>query len=90
MQPALGTGERCSTCAWIDSSPTMRGRSDGLVKPSKYSTIPDVDGQSLTGATRLYEKAGMHPVYKETLYEKELRPGVELATQALLEADPHG
>jgi GNAT superfamily N-acetyltransferase len=46
-----------------------------------------VDGQSLTGATQLYEKAGMHPVYKETLYEKELRPGVELATQSLSEAD---
>jgi ribosomal protein S18 acetylase RimI-like enzyme len=45
-----------------------------------------VDGQSLTGATRLYEKAGMHPVYEETLYEKELRPGVELATQSLSEA----
>ena len=46
-----------------------------------------VDGQSLTGATRLYEKAGMHPVYEETLYEKELLPGVELATQSLSEAD---
>ena len=46
-----------------------------------------VDGQSLTGATRLYEKAGMHPMYEETLYEKELRPGVELATQSLSEAD---
>jgi len=45
-----------------------------------------VDGQSLTGATRLYEKAGMRPVYEETLYEKELRPGVELATQSLAEA----
>jgi hypothetical protein len=46
-----------------------------------------VDGQSLTGATRLYEKAGMHPVYEETLYEKELRSGVELATQSLSEGD---
>jgi mycothiol synthase len=49
-----------------------------------------VDGQSLTGATRLYEKAGMHPAHQETLYEKELRPGVELATQSLAEQDTHG
>lgn len=42
-----------------------------------------VDAQSLTGATRLYEKAGMHPARKEALYEKELRPGVELSTQSL-------
>lgn len=43
----------------------------------------DVDAQSLTGATRLYEKAGMHVVYQENQYQKELRPGVELSTQAL-------
>lgn len=43
----------------------------------------DVDAQSLTGATRLYEKAGMHIVYQENQYQKELRPGVELSTQAL-------
>jgi mycothiol synthase len=42
-----------------------------------------VDSQSLTGATRLYEKAGMN-VFREYLaYEKEIRPGVELATQSL-------
>ena len=49
-----------------------------------------MDGQSLTGATRLYKKAGMHPARQETLYEKELRPGVELATQSLSEGDAHG
>jgi GNAT superfamily N-acetyltransferase len=49
-----------------------------------------VDGQSLTGATRLYEKAGMHPAYKEALYEKELRPGIELSTQSLPEGASHG
>jgi GNAT superfamily N-acetyltransferase len=49
-----------------------------------------VDGESLTGATRLYEKAGMHSIYQETVYEKELRPGVELATQSLAEEDAHG
>jgi GNAT superfamily N-acetyltransferase len=49
-----------------------------------------VDGQSLTGATRLYERAGMRPAFKETLFEKELRPGLELATQSLPEAGPRG
>jgi len=49
-----------------------------------------VDAQSLTGATRLYEKAGMHPARREALYEKELRPGVELSTQTLPEEGAHG
>lgn len=42
-----------------------------------------VDAQSLTGATRLYERAGMKPdpARQFDLYEKELRPGVELSTQ---------
>lgn len=46
-----------------------------------------VDAQSLTGATRLYEKAGMHPDPERqiSIYEKELRPGVELSTQNLEE-----
>jgi mycothiol synthase len=42
-----------------------------------------VDASSLTGATRLYEKVGMRAVRHFTLFEKELRAGVELATQAL-------
>ena len=40
-----------------------------------------VDAQSLTGATRLYEKAGMRADETGHAYEKELRPGTELATQ---------
>lgn len=42
-----------------------------------------VDAQSLTGAARLYERAGMHPLVHYDAYEKELRPGVELAVQSL-------
>ncbi|HEU5348820.1 MAG TPA: GNAT family N-acetyltransferase [Ktedonobacterales bacterium] len=45
-----------------------------------------VDAQSLTGATRLYERAGMHPLLHYDVYEKELRPGVELAVQSLDDA----
>jgi mycothiol synthase len=39
-----------------------------------------VDAQNLTGAVRLYEKAGMcsDPKWEYSMYEKELRPGVEL------------
>jgi len=38
----------------------------------------DVDADSLTGATRLYESVGMTPVRSETAYLIELRPGVDL------------
>jgi len=40
-----------------------------------------VDATSLTGATRLYERAGMRVEHAWDLYEKELRPGVELSNQ---------
>lgn len=40
-----------------------------------------VDAGSLTGATRLYEKAGMHTFRHYNAYEKELRPGRDLTTQ---------
>lgn len=42
-----------------------------------------VDAQNLTGALRLYEKAGMRMYRKFDTYEKELRPGVELSTQTV-------
>ena len=42
-----------------------------------------VDAASLTGATRLYERAGMKPVRESVAYEKELRPGKDLARRTL-------
>ncbi len=42
-----------------------------------------VDSQNLSGATRLYERAGMHVVQLHHQYEKELRPGTELRTQSI-------
>lgn len=42
-----------------------------------------VDAENLTGALRLYEKSGMHIHRQQNLYEKELRPGVELANISL-------
>lgn len=44
-----------------------------------------VDASSLTGATRLYEKAGMHVFRQYNSYEKELRPGLDLTTQTITE-----
>lgn len=40
-----------------------------------------VDADSLTGATRLYEKAGMHADQKWVSYEKVLRDGREMSRQ---------
>jgi mycothiol synthase len=46
-----------------------------------HSVYLGVDAQSLTGATRLYERVGMHVVRQYKNYEKELRAGKELSTQ---------
>lgn len=43
----------------------------------------DVDSQSLTGAQRIYQRAGMQTVKELVRYEKELRAGVELSTREL-------
>src|SRR5262249_35949097 len=42
-----------------------------------------VDAQSLTGATRLYERVGMRSVRQWDAFEKELRSGRDLAVRAL-------
>jgi mycothiol synthase len=42
-----------------------------------------VDASNLTGATSLYTKAGMHIYRQYDRYERELRPGIELGTQAV-------
>ena len=42
-----------------------------------------VDASSLTGALRLYERAGMWVQRQFNQYEKELRPGKELAVESL-------
>jgi ribosomal protein S18 acetylase RimI-like enzyme len=44
-----------------------------------------VDSQNLTGATRLYERAGMRVIRQFDRYEKEIRPGIELSVQTLSE-----
>lgn len=49
----------------------------------KEKVVLGVDSESLTGATRLYEKAGMHVDREYISYEKELRPGADLITRAV-------
>ena len=44
-----------------------------------------VDAENLTGALRLYEKAGMHVYRQYNSYEKELRAGREISVQSLTE-----
>ena len=46
----------------------------------KIGAALHVDAQSLTGATRLYEKAGMRVDQLSHEYQLELRPGVDLST----------
>jgi ribosomal protein S18 acetylase RimI-like enzyme len=45
----------------------------------------DVDSENLTGATRLYERAGMRVVEKRTQYGKDFRTGRTLWTTSLPE-----
>ena len=40
-----------------------------------------VDASNPTGATRLYQKVGMHIAVEDVIYEKELRPGRELDSE---------
>lgn len=46
-----------------------------------HAVVLGVDGSSLTGAVRLYERAGMHIHHRTFVYEREIRAGVELSKQ---------
>ena len=52
-----------------------------LREKGKVRAALHVDAQSLTGATRLYEKAGMHVDQLLHEYQLELRSGVDLTTK---------
>jgi mycothiol synthase len=43
----------------------------------------DMDSENLTGALRVYERAGMRATRQSVFYDKELRAGTDLATRAL-------
>jgi mycothiol synthase len=80
-----------STAGWVSTlgvRPAWRRRGLGLALLRQslaefyrrgVSTVGlGVDAANPTGATRLYEKAGMHVAHEFVLYEKELRPGIDL------------
>ena len=48
-----------------------------------YKVGLGVDGDSLTGATQLYERAGMQVFQQRDAYEKVLRPGKDLTAREL-------
>jgi len=49
----------------------------------KKRAMLGVDASSLTGALKLYERAGMRVLRQFDQYEKEMRPGKELAVESL-------
>lgn len=68
-----------------------RGLGDALLKHAFAAFHADgkkraglgVDAGSLTGALKLYERAGMRVQRQYNMYEKEFRPGRELAVESL-------
>lgn len=54
-----------------------------IYRRGKTQVTLDVDAESLTGATRLYEKAGMHVQRQSISYELVLREGKNLTTETL-------
>ena len=88
--------ESDSSLAWIDELGVLRPwRQQGIGlallhqafaefhRRGRYKIGLGVDGGSLTGATRLYERAGMHVFEQIDAYEKVLRPGTDLSTRSL-------
>jgi ribosomal protein S18 acetylase RimI-like enzyme len=82
--------------AWIDELGVLRPwrrKGIGLAllhqvegefhRRGRYKVGLGVDGDSLTGATRLYEQAGMRVFRRTAAYEKVLRPGKDLSVQSL-------
>lgn len=49
----------------------------------KLAVELDMDSENLTGALRLYTRAGMRPIRRLCTYEKELRPGTDLVRRSL-------
>jgi mycothiol synthase len=54
-----------------------------LYRRGKQKVGLSVDAENLTGALRLYEKAGMHVHHAFDLYEKVIRPGREISVESL-------
>ena len=85
-------GEGASEKGWVDNLSVRRpwrGRGlgtalllhafDAFYRRGIRAVGLGVDAESLTGATRLYQRAGMHVERHFDVYRKTLRPGNELA-----------
>jgi mycothiol synthase len=59
----------------------LRQSFQALFRRGKRKVALGVDAASLTGATRLYERAGMHVDRQFDTYEKELRPGRDVSIE---------
>jgi len=96
----IAGGSLCTTfmdIGWVDTLAVLRPwRRKGLAMALLRHSFGEfyrrgwlkvglgVDSQNLTGATRLYERAGMHVARQYISYQKELRAGKELSTQAIV------
>ncbi|HSG43705.1 MAG TPA: GNAT family N-acetyltransferase [Anaerolineales bacterium] len=63
----------------------LRHSFNEFYKRGKRKVGLGVDAENLTGALRLYEKAGMHVHRQFNIFEKELRTGKEISVQSLSE-----
>ena len=85
---SLNYPKRMGDWGWIGSigvRPAWRGRGLGLAllhesfarfrRIGETAVALGVDAENPTGATRLYERAGMRVLYQADLWQKELRAG---------------
>lgn len=83
-------------CAYVDGVAVLREhRGKGIAlamltrafarfyERDRRSVTLGVDSENLTGALRLYTKAGMRPVATSIRYEKIIRPGIDPTTRTL-------
>ena len=92
-RPKMAEGLDMAYCDTLGVSRKWRRKGLGLAllyrsfgefyRRGKFRLARDVDVASLTGATRLYEKAGMHVQRQSDVYELLLRDGEDLSTQSL-------
>jgi ribosomal protein S18 acetylase RimI-like enzyme len=86
---SLNYPKRMGDWGWIGSigvRPAWRGRGLGLAllyesfkrfrRTGEMTVALGVDAENPTGATRFYERVGMHVLYQADLWRRELRPGV--------------
>lgn len=94
--PAVALGWMRADHGWISTVATRRewrrqGLAGVLLRASfrafwehgMHSVALGVDSQNPTGATRVYETAGMSVASSAAIHKKTLRPGVDLATNAV-------